>query len=108
MLQLVIRNLISNSIKFTSTEGFINISAKITQNRCQITVEDNGKGIPLEKQHQIFNIKSQPEYGTNHEKGVGLGLTLCKEFTERQGGTISFKSTLGEGSSFFVLIPSGL
>lgn len=105
MLQLVIRNLISNAIKFTSKDGFVHISAEIVQNHCQISVEDNGKGIPLEKQDEIFNIKSQPEYGTNHEKGVGLGLALCKEFTERQGGSISFESTPGKGSRFFVLIP---
>lgn len=105
MLQLVIRNLISNAIKFTPNGGKIHIEASIVENQCQITVTDNGLGIPKEKQAQLFNIKSQPEYGTNQEKGVGLGLALCKEFTERQGGKISFESTPGEGSRFFVLIP---
>lgn len=106
MFQLVIRNLISNAIKFTPEGGLIHVKAELIQNQCQIIVEDNGKGIPLDKQGQIFHIKSQPEYGTNHEKGVGLGLALCKEFTERQGGAISFQSTPGEGTRFFVLIPA--
>ncbi|MBD3750213.1 MAG: HAMP domain-containing histidine kinase [Sphingobacteriales bacterium] len=105
MLQLVIRNLISNAIKFTPKGGKIHIEAAIIGDHCQIMVEDNGLGIPPEKQNQIFHIKSQPEYGTNQEKGVGLGLALCKEFTERQNGKITFESTVGKGTKFFVWIP---
>ncbi len=101
MLQLVIRNLISNAIKFTANGGFIHIEAELIDNECKIVVMDNGKGIPKDKQENIFTIKAQPEYGTNNEKGVGLGLALCKEFAERQGGSISFESTVGKGSSFF-------
>ena len=106
MLQLVIRNLISNAIKFTPKGGAIHIEAESMDNECKIVVMDNGKGIPKNKQEKIFTIKAQPEYGTNNEKGVGLGLALCKEFTERQGGSISFESTVGKGSSFFVFIPA--
>ncbi|MBU0696284.1 MAG: HAMP domain-containing histidine kinase [Bacteroidetes bacterium] len=106
MLQLVIRNLISNAIKFTSNGGSIHIQAEVIDNECKIVVMDNGKGIPKEKQEKIFTIKAQPEYGTNNEKGVGLGLALCKEFSERQGGSISFESTVGKGSSFFVFLPA--
>lgn len=106
MLQLVVRNLISNAVKFTQHGGHINIDAQLVLNECKITVSDNGNGIPPDKQDKIFSIKSNPEYGTDNERGVGLGLVLCKEFTERQGGRIGFESNLGLGSSFFVFIPS--
>lgn len=105
MLQLVIRNLISNAIKFTPNKGTINITTQALQHECKITVSDNGQGIPLDKQDKIFSINTQPGMGTNNEKGVGLGLHLCKEFIERQGGRISFESTVGKGSCFFVFIP---
>ncbi|HUH18101.1 ATP-binding protein, partial [Albibacterium sp.] len=67
----------------------------------------NGKGISQDKQESIFSIKTDPEFGTDNEKGVGLGLVLCKEFIERQGGRIDFESSLGSGSSFFIFIPLG-
>lgn len=111
MLQLVVRNLISNAIKFTPIGGQINISAEQLANECQITISDNGNGIPLDKQEKIFSIKAESTYGTNNEKGIGLGLMLCKEFIEHQGGRIEFKSETGQGSSFFVfvqLVPTDL
>lgn len=104
MLQLVVRNLISNAIKFTPTGGKIDINAQQLANECQITISDNGKGIPEEKQPKIFSIKAESTYGTNNEKGIGLGLMLCKEFIEHQGGRIDFKSTMDQGSSFFVFV----
>lgn len=106
MLQLVLRNLISNAIKFTPIGGLITIDA--VQDDCNniITVADNGQGIALEKQSQVFSIKAEPSFGTNNEKGVGLGLVLCKEFIERQGGTINFESEPGKGSTFFISIPT--
>jgi two-component system sensor histidine kinase/response regulator len=106
MLQLVVRNLISNAIKFTPTGGMINVDAQLVQHECKITVSDNGKGIEHNKQQKIFSINTEPDFGTNNEKGVGLGLLLCKEFTERQGGRIGFESIFGKGSSFFVFIPA--
>lgn len=105
MLQLVIRNLISNAVKFTEQEGSINVKAELVSGECKITVSDNGKGISQDKQDRIFSIKTDPEFGTENEKGVGLGLVLCKEFIERQGGRIGFESSLGAGSSFFIFIP---
>ncbi|WCT12486.1 sensor histidine kinase [Mucilaginibacter jinjuensis] len=107
MLQLVLRNLISNAIKFTPNGGIINVDAQLVQHECKITVSDNGKGIDLSKQEKIFSINTEPGFGTNNEKGVGLGLLLCKEFTERQGGRIGFESVFGQGSSFFIFIPAG-
>ncbi|MFA6248494.1 MAG: HAMP domain-containing sensor histidine kinase [Mucilaginibacter sp.] len=106
MLQLVVRNLISNAIKFTPKGGIINIDAQLVQHECKITVSDNGKGIDPGKQDKIFSIYTEPGFGTNNEKGVGLGLLLCKEFIERQGGRIGFESVPGRGSSFFIFIPA--
>ncbi|MDN3550863.1 sensor histidine kinase [Mucilaginibacter aquaedulcis] len=106
MLQLVVRNLISNAIKFTLNGGVIKIHAHLVQHECKITVSDNGKGIEPNKQQKIFSINTEPDFGTNNEKGVGLGLLLCKEFIERQGGRIGFESAVGQGSSFFVFVPA--
>jgi two-component system sensor histidine kinase/response regulator len=108
MLQLVVRNLINNAIKFTPQGGIINIDAQIVLNECKVSVNDNGKGIDPDKKEKIFSITSGSSFGTNNEKGVGLGLLLCKEFIERQGGRIGFESTFGQGSSFFIFIPLGL
>jgi two-component system sensor histidine kinase/response regulator len=105
MLQLVVRNLISNAVKFTSTGGNITVKAEPIASECRIAITDNGNGISEEKQEDIFSIKAAPSYGTNNEKGVGLGLVLCKEFIERQGGRITFESSLGIGSSFFIYLP---
>lgn len=106
MLQLVVRNLISNAVKFTPKGGEIKMSATAVLDNCKISIIDNGRGIPEDKKEKIFSIKSDPEFGTNNERGVGLGLVLCKEFVERQGGSIGFESKLGEGSEFFIFIPS--
>ena len=105
MLQLVLRNLISNAIKFTPSGREIKVTAMTILQECKITVADNGSGIPEAKQHKIFTIKSEPTYGNNNEKGVGLGLVLCKEFIERQGGRITFESREGQGSSFMIFVP---
>lgn len=106
MLQLVVRNLISNAVKFTAPGGTIKVAADLLDEECRISVSDNGNGVPEDKQANIFSIKSEPAYGTGNEKGVGLGLVLCKEFTERQGGRIGFETSIGIGSSFFIFIPS--
>jgi signal transduction histidine kinase len=106
MLQLVVRNLISNAVKFTPHGGIINIDAQLAGHECKITVSDNGKGIAPDEQQKIFSINTEPGFGTNNERGVGLGLLLCKEFIERQGGRIGFESTFGHGSSFFIFISS--
>ena len=104
MVQLVVRNLISNAVKFTPHGGQITIKAEVISDECKISVIDNGKGIPLDKQERIFSIKSEPEFGTNNERGIGLGLVLCKEFIERQGGRIGFESNPESGSHFFIFI----
>ncbi|GAB3931032.1 hypothetical protein GCM10028827_27090 [Mucilaginibacter myungsuensis] len=105
MLQLVVRNLVSNAIKFTPKDGSITVSAEQVGDECKIIVADNGMGIQPGQQEKLFRITTEPTYGTNHEKGVGLGLTLCKEYIERQGGRIGYESVFGHGASFFVFIP---
>ena len=107
MLQLIVRNLINNAIKFTKPGGEIIVSDDIVGNNCRIIIKDNGTGIPFEKQGSIFSLKVNSTFGTKDEKGVGLGLPLCKEFTEQQGGRIGFESAAGVGSTFFIFMPVG-
>jgi two-component system sensor histidine kinase/response regulator len=107
MLQLVVRNLVSNAIKFTPVGGAVSITTEVIMNECKLSVRDNGKGIAFDQQADIFSLKAQSTFGTSNEKGVGLGLLLCKEFTELQGGRIGFESTPGQGTHFFVFMPIG-
>jgi two-component system, sensor histidine kinase and response regulator len=102
MLQLVIRNLVNNAVKFTAAGGQIIIETKIEGNICLITISDNGRGIPYEIQQDLFSLGVKSTYGTQNEKGVGLGLSLCKEFTELQNGKIHFESEPGKGTRFFL------
>ncbi len=102
MLQLVIRNLCTNAIKFTNSGGIITISSEEEQQQGIITVSDTGTGIPMTKQADLFSLSASSTYGTGKEKGTGLGLVLCKEFMEAQGGAIGFSSIAGEGSHFFI------
>lgn len=105
MLQLIVRNLISNAVKFTPQNGNVKIIAELINQKCKLTVIDNGNGISSIKQNDIFSIQANSTYGTNNEKGIGLGLILCKEFIELQNGSIGFESELGVGSTFFIFIP---
>lgn len=105
MLELVVRNLVNNAIKFTADHGNIHVSTHVVGHECKICIEDNGEGIASEKQSEIFSLRAAATYGTRNEKGVGLGLLLCKEFTELQGGRIGFESKPGLGSTFFIYMP---
>ncbi len=71
-----------------------------------LVVKDNGVGIAEDKIKNLFSLDSGSAYGTNNEKGVGLGLLLCKEFTELQGGRITVSSILGEGFTFYLTFPA--
>jgi len=104
MLVLVVRNLINNAIKFTAKGGIIEVMVDIHTD-CMITITDSGKGIDEADQENVFSLKAKSTFGTNNEKGVGLGLILCKEFVELQHGKISFVSIPGQGTSFVVSIP---
>lgn len=106
MLQLVVRNLINNAIKFTSPGGEITITSELHDNRWHIMVTDTGVGINDNRKATIFSIKSHSTYGTRNEKGTGLGLLLCKEFTELQHGEIGFESSEGSGTTFYISMPA--
>jgi ligand-binding sensor domain-containing protein/signal transduction histidine kinase len=107
MVEMVIRNLISNAIKFTPQNGKISISLTENKNDLQIEIRDNGVGISIKDQKKLFRIDSNyGSEGTNGEIGTGLGLILCKEFIEKNNGKIWVESKLNEGSSFFFTIPS--
>ena len=105
MLELVIRNLVNNAIKFTPFDGEIKVSTSIQGQECWISVADNGVGIAKTDYLNIFSLSSQSTYGTNQEKGVGLGLVLCKEFVQIQQGRIWVESELGSGTVFYVSLP---
>ncbi|MDO3624673.1 sensor histidine kinase KdpD [Mucilaginibacter sp. BT774] len=107
MLQLVVRNIVSNAIKFTPAGGKVDVSTRLINNECRISIADNGRGIAYEQQGDMFTLKARSTFGTANEKGVGLGLILCKEFTEQQGGRISFESIPGHGSTFHIFMPLG-
>lgn len=102
MLKLVLRNLVVNAVKFTRPGGEVQIKAIPKGDLLEIAVKDNGVGIPEAKQKLLFSLNSGSTYGTGNEKGIGLGLILCKDFTERQGGRIWFESKEGVGSTFYI------
>jgi signal transduction histidine kinase len=103
----VIRNLISNALKFTDIGGSITIGGSSIEGFIQISVADTGIGMSetnlkkLFKQDQIF---TKP--GTKGEKGTGLGLLLCKDFVEGNGGKIRVESEIGKGTTFYFTLPS--
>ncbi|GEM_PF-930248 len=107
VLGIIIRNLISNGIKYTHKGGSVTCSA-FTESRCTVLkVQDTGIGMSQELVNKLFKIgETITTQGTNHEEGTGLGLVICKEFTETLGGTISVDSSIGKGSSFLVTLPA--
>lgn len=106
MIKTIIRNLVSNAIKFTPRGSKIEIIAEAKQGIAEITVKDSGVGMNKETKQSLFKItKTKSLDGTDGEKGTGLGLILCKEFVERHGGQIRVESEMGKGSSFMFTIP---
>jgi len=106
MISTVLRNLISNAIKFTNVGGKIIISTESTINGVKVSVKDNGLGIPPTKIDELFVVgESHSTSGTNNEKGTGLGLILCKEFIDKNGGEIGVESQIGQGSTFYFILP---
>jgi two-component system sensor histidine kinase/response regulator len=108
MLGVVLRNLVNNAIKFTHPGGKIRVAATSDRDICTLSVSDTGIGIDPEKMEHLFTLKGEASFGTQNEKGVGLGLILCKEYIEMQGGTIRVSSS-GAGTTFYVTltIPAG-
>ncbi len=109
MLRTVLRNLVSNAIKFTNSGGKVDISTISDQNQIKINVSDNGVGMSEEIRSNLFKIDTTVTTpGTAHEMGSGLGLILCKEFAEKNGGRIWVESEIGKGSTFTFTVPISL
>jgi len=106
MLQLIIRNLVSNAIKFTNKGGLIEITSEVEDNYEKIVVSDTGIGMTKDEIDNLFKIDAKSsKLGTAKEKGTGLGLILCKDFIERHKGYIDVTSEIGKGSQFCVRLP---
>ena len=107
LMKLVLRNLIANAIKFSNAGSSIYIKSQKSDNGMfQIAVEDHGVGIPKKDQNKIFSDEHFTSTGTNKEKGSGLGLNLCKEYVEKHGGSIWFRSEVEKGTTFYFTIDS--
>jgi len=107
MIQTIIRNLVSNALKFTPKGGKVNISSKASDNKnIEIAIHDSGIGMSHELIDNLFRIDMKTNrLGTDNEPSTGLGLLLCKEFIEKQGGKIWVESEVGKGSTFSFSIP---
>lgn len=107
MVKTVIRNLLTNAIKFTQIGGWVEISSQNSDMMLEICIADNGKGIEPENIDRLFRIDDQfKTHGTENEDGSGLGLILCKEFVEKNKGKIWVESEPGKGSKFRFSLPT--
>lgn len=106
MIKLVLRNLMSNEIKYSHIKGTVEITAEEKNNFIEVKVKDNGVGIEFDNLDKMFKIDYHfTTEGTANEKGSGLGLNMCKELIEKHGGKIYAESKLNIGSTFTFIIP---
>jgi two-component system sensor histidine kinase/response regulator len=106
MIRTILRNLITNSVKFTYKNGQVTVNAVNYNNHIEIAVSDTGIGMSKETISKLFRIDANlSTRGTEDEKGTGLGLFLCKEFVEKHDGKIWVESEEGKGSTFKFLLP---
>jgi len=106
MIQVILRNLVSNAIKFCRKGDTITITGQHKGSRVEICVADTGVGIKEDVLEKIRRKESITTYGTAREKGTGLGMLLCREFTEANGGSFRIDSECGKGSWFYFTIPA--
>ena len=104
MLKTVVRNFMSNAIKFSSENSTIDITMTTEGDFAKVSVRDHGVGIDPDRVSSIFS-KGETTYGTDGEEGSGLGLQLCADFARKIGGDVMVESVVGEGSTFSVLVP---
>ncbi len=106
MIKTIFRNLLSNAIKFTGANGKIDLKSKANDQQVEITIADTGVGIPADTISKLFRVDTiVTTKGTSKESGTGLGLLLCKDFVEKQGGKIWVESEVGKGSEFKFTLP---
>lgn len=106
MIKTVLRNLVTNAIKFTPLNGLVKIDAVAENNDLKVIVSDNGVGMNQEQVDKLFKIENTTSTkGTSNESGTGLGLILCKEFIEKNNGTIGVQSESNKGSQFYFTVP---
>ena len=102
MFSVIVRNLATNALKYTSADGEVTIDSQLSNNMLIVSVKDSGTGMSQEVQDKLFKLSETKSHrGTNNESGTGLGLVLCAEFVKVNGGKIWFKSKQGEGTTFF-------
>jgi signal transduction histidine kinase len=107
MLNTVLRNLISNAVKFSHPQKTIELGAKETDNHIEVFIKDQGVGVPESDQEKLFSIGHNiARNGTANEKGTGLGLLVCKEFIERHQGEIWLESKENQGTTFYFTLPN--
>ena len=105
-IDVILRNLVGNALKFTPKEGKVTISSEIKNDSVLISVIDTGIGMSKENLNKLFKKDEHfTTQGTNNEAGTGLGLFLCKDFVEANGGKISVESEEGKGTSFIFDLP---
>jgi two-component system, sensor histidine kinase and response regulator len=105
MIRTVLRNLVANAIKFSREGDTITLSATERKGIVELAVQDTGMGVKPEDLDKLFRVSGFTTQGTANEKGTGLGLVLCKEFVEKNQGTIKVESTLGIGTTFTINLP---
>lgn len=107
MTQIAVRNILMNAIKFSHRNSVINIEIFVENDFVNIRISDNGIGMSQERVSSLFDAnKISSDYGTEKERGTGLGLIISKELVEKQGGSISVRSTEGKGSDFVLSLPN--
>ncbi|NUM40565.1 MAG: HAMP domain-containing histidine kinase [Leptospiraceae bacterium] len=106
LLSTVLRNLLTNAMKFSHPNSMITVRSSIFDKFLKIEIIDSGIGIEQKNLEKLFQLESlYQKTGTENETGTGLGLLICKEFIEKQGGQIQVESTFGKGSNFYFTIP---
>ena len=108
MLLTILRNLVSNAIKFSNHNSVVSVIITPKDKFCEITVKDSGDGIPENEIEYLFDLHNKSKITKKSKSGSGLGLILCKDFVEKQGGKIWVNSKLGEGSEFTFTLPSAI
>ncbi|WP_159456139.1 sensor histidine kinase [Chitinophaga eiseniae] len=107
-VSVILRNFLSNALKFSYAGGVIELKAQAVGAQVAISITDHGTGMPPTQVLHLFSYNQSPGYGTNGERGTGLGLILCKEFAQQNGGTITVESNVDKGTRFTVYLPIGI